>query len=1186
MSDSNSEDAVAEPRSKLIEWIDQYTSNDSETRCCDLRNHILVAVVNSKHLAFVQIVVRTYDHVCFYINTTNVHQENDPVRKRNICRLLYDVISRTENLFSAECLVPFLQKCLTVTVCTNFAILAIRALLERHIKIEGGTIHVLNILQPLYDALVAQNIASMAQQPRMDFLWITHFMLQLHRSKNLNLRQNFVASFCSAVLGEKDPRNLLVLFDLVAKLCEDDLADHDVDLLAKLCTPYYPIQFQPPKNDRIGITPLELKQRLLRVFKACSKFGPHAMEVLFDCLYSGYATEDDHAVILGDTLWFIKECAPIYGVPCYSYNLESFIDVLVSEFFTDAASRKNGNDECLDDTPGGIIVDGVLSDLESSVFSVTEANKLGMLYYEGWKYVSNQLKIFGDIVKVYMDVVDVYMCKEVVIKLLRTLKNNFTADNSKIADANGYAAYFLDILCGMPKYHDLLLEYVFVPLCNDIIVMFAQFKKGLDSEDSLCKQLALMLPVVTNTLFAKLVSYCVQPIPTIYAKQIVVGALCSLQLNDNTICSRGLKLLTLAISSSTCPVLEHVLIHCLKESQLFSKKRVCRDGMDIRLYADALLAMLKSHYVHCDPIVEQIRLMMDCLVVSSDIEDCILAYFSNDVDLSHEMAEICAIVLNKSTDKALVKQIFAAYCKCFIHVCENPESKIGHATFVFSLAITANRKTLCALLNEEFSFNQLLGYYKVLSEKAEDRKMSQSVLKLATFIIPQYMSMTLDHPSADIARQLCEDGLIFLLPLLFNHISNEIVAVIIEHAKRDQIKIMELESIGWLLKCWVKQDCNKSEALNFSFESSGDYFDNQNRMEVSRSAINLEEISNSRFSSLLSEGLPSIILSYLLEDASYQTLVSRDMKSHMLSLPPSVISATVARMYPFQVENMSATLEYLGYNPATFIGPSITYSDVFFVDGTEVELVPPLTRMQHKILMANFRNSRTPDASVAKYLINVLSESKDNLAYAVAITSVALRLEHSELLYDNAEIMQFVMQQYVSQWPKLDAVKNKRAAVQRAAVVDDSIQTNLHSPYEKWLQREFLFLSQCLLLKVICLLEQSSSSGSEVRHSFDYLWSQKSREAVNLANRCEFEPSYSQWEQLTEVAASVALESSLPVCRVFGILLVHCIVKAAPKTISASNCRSVMKRMSECLGDGCQRARAVAIKCRHNWLQK
>lgn len=86
--------------------------------------------------------------------------------------------------------------------------------------------------------------------------------------------------------GEKDPRNLMLVFSILKVIMvEWDISNH-VELLFDSVYNYFPITFKPPPNDPYGITAQDLKDRLQDCISSTSRFAPHAVPSLLDKLDS------------------------------------------------------------------------------------------------------------------------------------------------------------------------------------------------------------------------------------------------------------------------------------------------------------------------------------------------------------------------------------------------------------------------------------------------------------------------------------------------------------------------------------------------------------------------------------------------------------------------------------------------------------------------------------------------------------------------------------------------------------------------------------------------------------------------------------------------------------------------------------------------------------------------------------
>lgn len=106
----------------------------------------------------------------------------------------------------------------------------------------------------------------------------------------------FVSYVLQAIDGEKDPRNLLVTFDLVQHVLtlffqetSPSLADATVDNqvlddLFDAVARYFPINFTPPKNDTNKITAEMLQSRLRKCMLSSHKLCGHFLIFLLEKL--------------------------------------------------------------------------------------------------------------------------------------------------------------------------------------------------------------------------------------------------------------------------------------------------------------------------------------------------------------------------------------------------------------------------------------------------------------------------------------------------------------------------------------------------------------------------------------------------------------------------------------------------------------------------------------------------------------------------------------------------------------------------------------------------------------------------------------------------------------------------------------------------------------------------------------
>lgn len=88
------------------------------------------------------------------------------------------------------------------------------------------------------------------------------------------------------VSGEKDPRNLMLVFSMLKVIMiEWDISQHG-GILFDAVFAYFPITFRPPPDDPYGITAQDLKDRLQDCIASTRYLAPHAIPALIDKLDS------------------------------------------------------------------------------------------------------------------------------------------------------------------------------------------------------------------------------------------------------------------------------------------------------------------------------------------------------------------------------------------------------------------------------------------------------------------------------------------------------------------------------------------------------------------------------------------------------------------------------------------------------------------------------------------------------------------------------------------------------------------------------------------------------------------------------------------------------------------------------------------------------------------------------------
>lgn len=127
------------------------------------------------------------------------------------------------------------------------------------------------------------------QTERFPIVQLIDLLLAKYRSaiKQLNDQDSeLIPGIVSYFEGEKDPRNLMIVFSLLqVPMAEWDIRAYAQDMFDAVFN-YFPITFKPPPDDPYGITAQDLKDRLRDCIAANSDFAPYAFPALLDKLDS------------------------------------------------------------------------------------------------------------------------------------------------------------------------------------------------------------------------------------------------------------------------------------------------------------------------------------------------------------------------------------------------------------------------------------------------------------------------------------------------------------------------------------------------------------------------------------------------------------------------------------------------------------------------------------------------------------------------------------------------------------------------------------------------------------------------------------------------------------------------------------------------------------------------------------
>ncbi|KAI9846526.1 MAG: hypothetical protein M1837_003947 [Sclerophora amabilis] len=137
--------------------------------------------------------------------------------------------------------------------------------------------------------------------------------------------EDFIVGVTDLVSGEKDPRNLMIIFSILRAVMIEWAINNHVETLFDSVFCYFPITFRPPPDDPYGITSQDLKTRLRDCIAASPLFAGQAFPALLDKLDSTSLN------VKRDVLQAITACARSYGPATMSIHCTQLWDSLKFE---------------------------------------------------------------------------------------------------------------------------------------------------------------------------------------------------------------------------------------------------------------------------------------------------------------------------------------------------------------------------------------------------------------------------------------------------------------------------------------------------------------------------------------------------------------------------------------------------------------------------------------------------------------------------------------------------------------------------------------------------------------------------------------------------------------------------------------------------------------------------------------
>ncbi|XP_067037088.1 MMS19 nucleotide excision repair protein homolog isoform X2 [Acropora muricata] len=150
------------------------------------------------------------------------------------------------------------------------------------------------------------HVQSLLKDGRLTIFNLFAVLLNKHLKVLTTVGNDFVFGFIQAMDGEKDPRNLMLVFDLVRVIVRNFSIDLFVEDLFEVTSCYFPVDFTPPSDDPYGITKEDLVARLRNCLAATNQFAPFCLPLLMEKLSSDII---DAKI---DSLLTLSTCLDVY----------------------------------------------------------------------------------------------------------------------------------------------------------------------------------------------------------------------------------------------------------------------------------------------------------------------------------------------------------------------------------------------------------------------------------------------------------------------------------------------------------------------------------------------------------------------------------------------------------------------------------------------------------------------------------------------------------------------------------------------------------------------------------------------------------------------------------------------------------------------------------------------------------
>ncbi|KAG2233436.1 hypothetical protein INT48_008842 [Thamnidium elegans] len=251
-------------------------------------------------------------------------KEGDPTCRTKCIELLAQVVTPSQSALDSStinAIIQFIGERLSDPVLVPRCIDIYLVLMNTNIISSTDVIQLCNAI------FSSIKVKKLPQHSRFKILTILSKALEKYANEIQRSKLNFIGGFINCMDSEKDPRNLLVAFELVRTIIDRfDISRHIEDLF-EIVFCYFPISFAAASNDPFGITTDDLKDSLRKCLACTPYFAYYATPLLIEKLMTTTGSAKK------DAMETISLCAPAYGAHAILPHAQDLFDALVREVY-------------------------------------------------------------------------------------------------------------------------------------------------------------------------------------------------------------------------------------------------------------------------------------------------------------------------------------------------------------------------------------------------------------------------------------------------------------------------------------------------------------------------------------------------------------------------------------------------------------------------------------------------------------------------------------------------------------------------------------------------------------------------------------------------------------------------------------------------------------------------------------